>query len=323
MKSSSIRINLYHQMLRIRMVEEEIARRYHEQEMRCPVHLYIGQEAIATGVCAHLEKKDIVLSNHRSHGHYLAKGGSLPALIAELYGKETGCSKGRGGSQHLIDLSANFWGSTPIVGGVIPVATGIAWAVKMNRHKKVVVVFIGDAAIEEGVFYESLNFASLKKLPILYVCENNFYSILTPLHDRQPDRPIYTMAKAHKMLSFAEDGNDIGRVYKTAQKALLAIRAGHGPAFIEFHTYRLKEHCGPNEELIGDRPLHEYKTWQKRSPIKAVEKELKKHEVTADTLAKMRQAITKEISDAFTFALKSPYLTERPSQNLVFTNATL
>lgn len=190
MLSHKLLLSLYFQILRIRRIEEAIAECYKEQEMRCPVHLSIGQEAIAAGVCALLKKTDIVFSNHRSHGHYLAKGGSLPAMIAEIYGKETGCSKGRGGSQHLIDMSAGFWGSTPIVASTVPLSVGSAFYSKLKEDKKVTVVFFGDAAMEEGVLHESLNFASLHKLPIFFVCENNLYSISTHISARQPDRKI-------------------------------------------------------------------------------------------------------------------------------------
>ena len=160
--------SLLYDMLRIRLVEEGIAGLYSEQEMRCPVHLCTGQEAIPVGVCAVLQKEDIVMGNHRSHGHYLAKGGDLKAMMAEIYGKSTGCSKGMGGSMHLTDLSVNFLGTTPIVASIIPIAVGTAFSSMMKNEKRVTVVFLGRAATEEGVFTESLNFASLKKLPVIF-----------------------------------------------------------------------------------------------------------------------------------------------------------
>ena len=181
-------LHLYFGMLRIRLVEETIAQLYPEQEMRCPVHLCTGQEAIAVGVCANLNDADYVLSNHRSHGHYLAKGGKLKAMLAEIYGKASGCCQGKGGSMHLVDLSVNYLGSTPIVGGTIPIATGVAFGTLMKKGGMVTVVFLGDAAAEEGVFCESLNFAALRNLPILYVCENNFYSVYSPISVRQSNK---------------------------------------------------------------------------------------------------------------------------------------
>ena len=172
--------DLYYKMLRIRLVEEKISELYAEQEMRCPVHLSIGQEATAVGICAHLQKEDLVLSAHRAHAHYLAKGGDLKAMISELYGKETGCAMGKGGSMHLIDLNSGFFASVPIVGSTIPIATGVAWAFKMKKRSNITAVFLGDGATEEGVFHESLNFAALKQLPIVFICENNGWAVSTP-----------------------------------------------------------------------------------------------------------------------------------------------
>lgn len=311
--------NLYYQMLRIRLFEQEIAKEYSKQEIRCPVHLCIGQEAIAVGVCAHLKKADIVMSNHRSHGHYLAKGGDSNAFIAELYGKSTGCSKGRGGSQHLIDLVVNFYGSTPIVAGSIPVATGVAWSCKLKKEARIVTVFFGEAAIEEGVFHESLNFASLYQLPILYICENNFYSILTPIATRQPRRPIYELAKAHGINSCQYDGNNVIDVYTVASQTVDYVRSGKGPAFIEFQTYRMKEHCGPEDDPIGARPEEEIKYWAKKDPIKSIETYLfKKVRSLEKEFAGMRVKIENEIHNSFTFAKTSPYLSEKPSLENIF-----
>ncbi|MBI4331624.1 MAG: thiamine pyrophosphate-dependent dehydrogenase E1 component subunit alpha, partial [Chloroflexi bacterium] len=183
---SDIEKKLYYAMLRIRLVEERIAELYPEQQMRCPVHLCTGQEAIAAGVSAHLTSDDYALSNHRSHGHYLAKGGDLKAMMAEIYGRVTGCSRGKGGSMHLVDLAAGFLGATPIVGSTIPMAVGAALATVMKGEKRVTVAYFGDAAVEEGVFHESLNFAALKRLPVVFVCENNFFSVYSPLSVRQP-----------------------------------------------------------------------------------------------------------------------------------------
>ena len=167
-----------YQMKRIRIIEETIAARYCEGKMRCPTHLCSGQEAVAVGTCAALRPCDFVVSTHRSHGHYLAKGGNLKELIAEIYGKAAGCSSGKGGSMHLIDENVRFMGSTSIVGGTIPVGTGIGLSILLNGKDQISCVFLGDGAVEEGVFYESLNFAALKKLPVLYICENNIYCII-------------------------------------------------------------------------------------------------------------------------------------------------
>ena len=188
--------DLQHAMFRIRLVEEAIANRYGEEKMRCPVHLAIGQEAIAVGVCKNLTNEDLVLSTHRAHAHFLAKGGSLRSMIAEIYGKVTGCSKGMGGSMHLIDKSVGFMGSTAIVGNTIPVAVGLALAFKIKRSPSISCAFFGDGAVEEGAFYESVNFAVLHKLPMLFICENNLYSVYSGLDVRQPNsRKLYRMVK--------------------------------------------------------------------------------------------------------------------------------
>ena len=187
---------LYESMLRIRLVEESIAERYSEEKMRCPTHLSIGQEAISVGVCSNLSIEDKVLSTHRAHAHYLAKGGCLKSMLAEIYGKVTGCSKGMGGSMHLIDKSVGFMGSTAIVGNTIPVAVGLGLALKLKKEKLISCVFFGDAAVEEGVFFESINFAIIHNLPVLFICENNLYSVYSGLDVRQPkgrkifDQPV-------------------------------------------------------------------------------------------------------------------------------------
>src|SRR5581483_333859 len=189
---------LYHQMLRIRAVEEAIAALYSEQQMRCPVHLSIGQEAVAAGSCAAVEQTDYAMSGHRSHAHYLAKGGSLRAMMAEIYGKAAGCCGGKGGSMHLVDLAAGFLGAVPIVGSTIPIAVGTAFASKARGESRVTLSFFGEGATEEGVFHESINFASLKKLPVVFVCENNFYSVYSPLSVRQPaQREVFQQAIGH------------------------------------------------------------------------------------------------------------------------------
>ena len=222
---------LYYRMLRIRRIEEAIAEHYRQQEMRCPTHLCIGQEAIAVGICAHLNVEDKVFSNHRGHGHYLAKGGDLRRLLAELYGFAEGCSGGRGGSMHLTDPAAGFIASTPIVGGTVPLACGYAWAEQIKKTGNVVVIFFGDGCFEEGVLHETMNFAVLKKLPLLFVCENNQYSVMTPLAERQPEREIYKIALAHGMQAVNGDGNRVDQVYTLAQSAVAKLRSGFGPQF--------------------------------------------------------------------------------------------
>ena len=306
-------------MLRIRMVEEKIAELYSEQEMRCPVHLCTGQEAIPVGVCANLSKNDYVFGNHRSHGHYLARGGSLKAMLAEIYGKASGCSGGKGGSMHLVDLSVNIIGTTPIVGGIIPLAVGSAFASYLSGKNEVTVVFLGRGATEEGVFFESLNFSALKKLPILFVSEDNLFSVYSPLNVRQSDhRNNIEIAKALGVSSAQGDGNDIVQVLKLAGQAMTFIRDGKGPYFLEFETYRWREHCGPNfDNDLGYREESEFLKWKKLCPIETMEKQLLEEGHLKNTdVKKMREEIAQEIEEAFLHAKSSPF----PEVNSMFEN---
>ena len=205
-------INFYSKISLIRNVELEISKKYSENKMRCPVHLSIGQEACAVGVCENLKKKDTLYSTHRSHAHYLAKGGSLKRMIAEIYGKKTGCCGGRGGSMHLFDDSVGMKSSIPIVASSIPIAAGNALSIKLKKSKNISVVIFGDGAVEEGIFYETLNFSVIKKLPILFVCENNLYSIMTHIKERQPKNFIYNIKKLFKIPFEKCDGNKVDQI---------------------------------------------------------------------------------------------------------------
>ena len=296
------------------MVEEKIAELYPEQEMRCPVHLCIGQEAIAAGVCANLSGDDYVFSNHRSHGHYLAKGGNLKAMMAELYGKATGCSHGKGGSMHLVDLSAGFLGATPIIGSTIPIAVGAAFGSVVRSESRVTVIFFGDAAVEEGVFHESLNFAALKRLPVVFVCENNLYSVYSPLSVRQPEgREVFSLAKGHGMASFQGNGNDAVEVYQLAEQAVGKARQGGGPTFLEFKTYRWREHCGPNyDNDLGYRTESEFQEWQQRCPVERLKERLLGEGILSpQDIEDMIHNLEVEIEEAVVFARESPFPEEQ------------
>ena len=301
--------DLYRQMLRIRMVEEAIADRYIEQDMRCPVHLSIGQEAVAVGVCSILSSDDIVTSNHRNHAHYLAKGGSLRSMIAELYGKESGCARGRGGSMHLLDGKAGVIAALPIVGSSIPLGVGAALSFVQRQEDRVAIVFFGDAAIEEGVFHESANFAAVHKLPVVFVCENNLYSVYTPLYQRQPDRPLSEVAKAHAIPSVSGDGNVVEEVSALATSAVRSARNGDGPVFLEFSTYRWREHCGPNyDNNIGYRTEEEFLNWRAQCPVTRFHELLEKEgKIERIDIEAIEQKIVEEIDDAFKFAKSSPF----------------
>lgn len=238
---------LFKEILRLRLCEETLVALYKEQEMRTPTHFGTGQEAIAVGVCQALSQQDVVYSHHRCHNHYLAKGGDFFKLAAELYGKEAGCSKGRGGSVHLTAREHGFIISSAILAQTIAVATGSALAFKMDNVKNVAVAFFGEAVCEEGACYESLNYASIHQLPILYVCENNLYSTESPLQVRQAHgTSLSERAMAFKIPAEVIDGNNVFTVYEAVESLLPRIRNGGGPFFLECMTYRWREHVGPN-----------------------------------------------------------------------------
>jgi TPP-dependent pyruvate/acetoin dehydrogenase alpha subunit len=308
-EARSSRLSLLRDVLRIRLVEEAIAARYDEQQMRCPVHLSIGQEGVAVGVSHALELRDRVLSTHRAHAHYLAKGGDLRAMIAEIYGRATGCCGGRGGSMHLIDLAVNFLGSTPIVGSSLPVAVGTAFGAWMRDEPIVTVAYLGDGMTEEGVFSESLTFAALKSLPIVFVCENNLYSVYSPLSVRQsPQRDRVAIAAAHGMPASLGDGNDVEAVMRATTTAVARARAGGGPTYLEFETYRWREHCGPNyDNDIGYRTPEEFAAWQARDPLARLRDGVRAEGTTGADLAALEADVASEIDAAFAAAMAAPY----------------
>ena len=302
---------LFCKMLRLRLIEEEIATRYpvEEQKMRCPVHLSVGQEAIAVGMSAVLEPEDQIVSNHRCHAHYLAKGGDLKAMLAELYGKASGCCGGRGGSMHLFDTAAGVLLSLPIVGSSIPIGVGAAMAFKQQRRPQVAVIYLGDAALEEGVYHESANFAALRGLPAVFLCENNLYSVYTPLEQRQPKRPLVEMGRAHGLTCCHVDGNDVRAVLRAAKEAVDQARRGGGASFILADTYRWREHCGPfYDNDLGYRSEEEFQAWRKRDPIARHRRLLTEAAILdAEQEAEMVRVIEDEIAEAFAFAEEAPY----------------
>ncbi len=299
----------YRAMLRIRMVEEAIAGRYAEQEMRCPIHLSVGQEAAAVGACAALEAGDQVVSTHRAHAHYLAKGGNLQAMLAELYGRAAGCAGGRGGSMHLFDTAAGLLVSLPIVGSSIAIGVGAALAMRQRGQDRVCLVCLGDAALEEGAFHESANFAALKSLPAVFLVENNLYSVYTRLDERQPARPLTDIATAYAMPGHRVDGNDVLAVEAATAAAVARARRGDGPSLIVADTYRWLEHCGPNcDDDLGYRPVAEFEAWRARCPVATFAARLSDQGVLDSAeRARMEAEIEAEIDAAFTFAKAAPF----------------
>lgn len=292
------------------MIETAIADRYAEQEMRCPVHLSIGQEAVPAAFAECVSTSDYAVSTHRGHAHYLGKGGNLKAMIAEIYGKATGCSAGKGGSMHLIDLGVNFMGTSAIVGNSIPVGVGLALAAQVRGSTSISCVFLGDGAVEQGVFYESANFAAVRSLPVLFLCENNSYSVYSPLGVRQPQgRSISNMVSALGVESSAWDGNDAMAAFGAILAGVESVRTEQKPMFLEFMTYRWREHCGPNmDDDLGYRPDSEVTDWRGRDPVATLYDHLVAEDPTAAAeIRAIEEQISAEIAEAFDFADTSPW----------------
>lgn len=260
---------LYRSLYRTRRVEEEVARIYPTDKIKSPIHLSIGQESVAVGVCDVLERGDVVFGTYRGHALYLAKGGDLQRMVCELFGKKTGCARGKAGSMHLVDVGAGVMGTSAIVATTVPQAVGYALAVKMRGDNTVVVCFFGDGATEEGVYHESLNFAGLKRLPILFVCENNSYAIHSHIRDRMGGQGLCERAATYGIETIRIENGDVLRIREQAGSVVSRLRAGHGgPCFMECITYRWKEHVGPAEDWsLGYRSEQELRPWQENDQI--------------------------------------------------------
>ncbi|EKD72697.1 MAG: Pyruvate dehydrogenase (Lipoamide) [uncultured bacterium] len=296
---------LYSIALKIRMVEEAIALHYPKGEMRTPIHLCTGQEANPAGVCAALTDEDIVYAYYRSHGWYLAKGGDLNKMVAELFGKATGCSKGFGGSMHIIDLNRGFAGTTALVAAAQAHAVGAAFTFKSRKQNRVAVSSFGDGATEEGIFQESLMFAALRKLPVIFICENNGLATNTWIKYRQPEASIYKRAEGFGVHSVLVDGNNAVMVFQAAQEAVNRAKAGEGPSFIECKTYRMLEHCGPNNDIaLGFRTEAEVASWKEKDPIQFLEKQ-----VGTELSSKLRKQYQIDIDSALDEARNAAFPT--------------
>jgi len=301
-------VSLFKGMARIRAIEDLLALIYPLGEMRTPTHFSIGQEAVSVGVIANLKNEDAVFASHRCHAAYLAKGGDMNRMTAELFGRVTGSCGGISGSAHLSSPEKNMF-SAPILGSMVPVAVGAALSLSMDGKKNIAAVFCGDAAIEEGVFSESINFAVVKGLPVLFVCENNFFSTHTHIKKRQPSIPIYKRISGLGIRAKRIDGNDVTEVYKASSKIINSMRKTSKPYFLECQTYRFKEHVGPNIDYDNPyRTRRELSYWMSKCPVKRMEQYLiKNRALSPKGIQGIKDAAQKEAEDAVRFARRSAW----------------
>lgn len=299
LSSETVR-GMLERMVLIRTTEEHIAQGVLDKKIFTPCHLYIGQEADAVGVCTALKDTDFVFSTHRSHGHYLAKGGNLDKLFAEIYCRETGCSGGRGGSMHLCAPEIGLLGSSSIVAGCLGIGLGPAFKSRLLGRQDVSVIFHGDCVPEEGIWHESLNFAAVNHLPVIYVCENNLYAASAGLADRRVDDNIFEVAAAHGLHTEIVDGNDVFAVHRAAFEAVQRARNGEGPQYIEARTYRWLGHVGPYDNIKeGLRSLDELNYWKERCPIRNLENKLTGEGImTREELRAMHERIRERVRAA-------------------------
>jgi pyruvate dehydrogenase E1 component alpha subunit len=297
-------------MVLIRVAEEAIGVLVEQGFAKAPCHLGIGQEAVAVGVAAHLQHTDRIFGGHRSHSHFLAVGGDVYALVAEVLGKADGASKGMGGSMHLFAKSVGFLGSVPIVGATIPIATGAALAAKLDGAGDVAVAFFGDGATEEGVFHESMNLAATQRLPIIFVCENNLFSSHLDIGLRQPSDRVARYADAHSVRAATVDGNDVVAVKRAAGDLIAAARSGGGPGFLEAVTYRHRGHVGPKEDVdVGvRRSMSDLQSWKRLDPIQRLKDALlAKGFMTAARAAEQESRLRGLVAVACERAKVAPY----------------
>jgi len=303
---------LYRQLRYIRHVEEEIARIYPSDKIKSPVHLSIGQEFIAVAICDPLRASDLVSATYRGHAAYLAKGGDLNAMIAELYGKQTGSAGGKGGSMHLIDMSSNVIGCSAVVGTTAPIACGYALAFRRQKQDRLVVSFMGDGATEEGSFSETLNFAALHKLPILFVCENNGYAIHEPIAKRWATTQLCERVATYGIDARRVDSGDIFEVRDAADEAIARIRSGGGPQFLECVTYRWRGHVGPELDYdAGYRPDTDLVPWLENDQVERLGRM-----IAAEVRDEIDREVVRVVADAVAFAESSPV----PNQAELFAN---
>lgn len=297
--------NLYRKMYAIRRFEEEVARLVDRALVKGPTHVYIGEEAIAAGVCENLNIDDYIVSHHRGHGHCIAKGGDMKKMMAELMGKETGYSCGKGGSMHIADFSVGMLGANGIVGGGIPIATGVALASKLRGDKKVTACFFGDGAINQGSFYESANLAAVMGMPIIYVCENNLYAVSWHVNKATMVKDLSEKALAFNMKAKTIDGNNVMEVYETFREAVEYTRKQSKPMLIECKTYRCHGHSAVDKREYRTR--EEEECWKLRCPVKTFEEKILNEGISKTRVEEIKKDIEKQVDEAVEYGMQSPF----------------
>lgn len=298
-------IRMYRRMQEIRIFEEKLYYLFLNRSMPGTIHQCVGQEAVAVGVCENLQKDDYITTTHRGHGHYIAKGGSLKELMAEMFAKKTGCCKGMGGSMHIAKLSVGILGTGGIVGAGVPIATGAALSAKLKGTKQVVACFFGDGAVNTGAFHEGVNLAAIWRLPIIFVCENNLYAFSTPINQTTLVKNLADRASGYGIPGIVVNGNDILAVHKFAQGAIQRARIGQGPTFIECKTYRHKGHA--RFDPAKYRPDEEIKEWLDKDPVLRFKNYLVRLGIlTNEEVGDIEEEVKKEIEEAAMFAEESP-----------------
>jgi len=304
-------VEMYVLMLTIRRFEEMVSELFYRGELPGAAHLCIGQEAVAVGTCANLRPDDRITSTHRGHGHLIAKGARLQDMFAELYGRETGCCRGKGGSMHIADFRVGDVGAMGIVGGGLPVATGTALAASLQGTDQVSVCFFGDGAANQGTFHESINLAALWKLPVVYVCENNGYALWSPYWKTVAGSDIASRAAAYGILGLRVNGNDVIAVFEAVHEAVERARLGNGPTLLECQTYRWHGHNEGENAILGDRQYRtteEIEEWKRKCPIASFEEILlQRGSLTGDEISQIDSRIRSELDEAVAYAKGSPF----------------
>jgi len=294
-------LGLLRDMIRIRRFEEKCAELYSASKIRGFLHLYIGEEAVAVGTMRALEVEDAIVATYREHGHALIRGVPATSIMAEMYGKQEGCSRGRGGSMHLFDASRRFYGGNAIVGGGLPLAVGLALSDKLQGRPRITACFFGEGAVAEGEFHECMNLSALWKLPVLFCCENNLYAMGTALKRSESETDLCLKATSYEIPAWPVDGMDVIACESAARRAALAVRSGEGPCFLEFRTYRFRAHSMFDPQLYREK--QEVEEWKKRDPIALFQRRLQETGVLGETDAKqIEDTVAAEVNQAVEFA---------------------